>query len=672
MILLSVLLWLSLTSFHVYQQSLYSVSSGEVVVGKFQYQLTLAAFFLVNTLLVGRVFDRIEKLDVPVLMWRLFILGMIGVGIIMIITLVHPLLGARPSAPQIMGIFYCIGLYVMLLFFLSTTFIFRRFIFYPRTRRKQLGWRIFLAFLAISLIFQVNSLGIVTAGAYLPFLVVVVFLSTNVRWSAYLNFNQKLRVLGLFGLLVLVVATYIIAGTRLPAQMNVFIPEGFTIIFLNYLIIFTISYMLFSILVLFFNLPTTSIFERESIEIASFHKINQAIQSNLDFTEIINTLLDASVMASSARAGWIELLSEQTGAPEVKIYKRTNLKEIEDIKQNHALALQVIEDRKALLIRNLQRQRDYKGYEGKYRCLLVVPILSHSQAYGAIFVVNELASSFEDVTTNTLTTYAEQAGMALENAELIKNSIEMERYQEQLKIAKEVQDQLLPRQLPLTREIEFVAMSENAQEVGGDYFDVFQPREGVYRVAIGDVSGKGTTAAFYMAELKGIFHALTRLELSAKDFIITANQALSDCMQEGFFLSLTYLQVDTVARKVSWLRAGHCPAFLYRKASSSIEMLREGTLGLGIVRNEGFRNFVGEPECFTYEAGDFLVLYTDGITEARNEELEEYGYDRLTETITMYANLSTAELAARIVNSVKDFTHSDLQDDYTVLIIRFR
>ncbi len=644
----------------------------DMVIGQLDYQLTLVAFLLCNTVLVGRIFNQIEKLDVPVLMWRLFIIGMIGVAIIMVITLVHPLLDAMALAPQIRGVFFSLGLYVLLLFFLSTTFIFRRFIFYPRTRRKLIAWRIFLAFLALSLVFQVYSLGYVTIGAYLPFVGVVFFLSTNVRWSAYLNFNQKLRVLGLFGLLVLVVATYLIAANRLPDQMEVLRPPGYAIIFINYLIIFTISYMVFSILVLFFNLPTTSIFERESIEIASFHKINQAIQSNLDFTEIINTLLDASVMASSARAGWIELLSEQQAGPEVKIYKRTNLKEIEEIKQGHPLTLQVIENQKPLLIRNLARQRDYRGYEGRYRCLLVVPILSNSQAYGAIFVVNELASSFEDVTTDTLTTYAEQAGMALENAQLIKASIEMERYQEQLKIAKEVQDQLLPRRLPLTRDIEFIAMSENAQEVGGDYFDVVEPREGLYRVAIGDVSGKGTTAAFYMAEIKGIFHALTRLELSPQDFITTANKALSECIQEGFFITFTYLQVDTHKRTVEWIRAGHCPAYLYRAETGQIEMLREGTLGLGIVRNDSFANFVQRTERMEYQAGDFLVLYTDGITEARNEDMEEYGYDRLSKVICTHAQLSAAEIAARLVGSVKDFTHSDLQDDYTILIIRFK
>ena len=261
--------------------------------------------------------------------------------------------------------------------------------------------------------------------------------------------------------------------------------------------------------------------------------------------------------------------------------------------------------------------------------------------------------------------------MALENARLVRQSIDMERYHEQLKIAKEVQNKLLPTELPHSASIEFVAVSQNADEVGGDYFDVVRTEDGIYKAAIGDVSGKGTTAAFYMAEVKGIFHALTLLDLDIRKVVSTANQALAQCMQKGFFVTLTYLQIDEVKREVQIIRAGHCPAYMYRKSSDEISILREGTLGLGIVRDKSFIHFLKEPQTFIYEPGDFLVLYTDGIMEARNEDDEEFGYDRLEDIIVRNKAASAAGIASGIVGAVKQFAHKKISDDYTVLIIRF-
>ncbi|RMG22906.1 MAG: GAF domain-containing protein, partial [Bacteroidetes bacterium] len=362
----------------------------------------------------------------------------------------------------------------------------------------------------------------------------------------------------------------------------------------------------------------------------------------------------------------------ETGLPEISLYKRITPRDIQALKQGNELTEKVIRDQRHFQIKNLRKHRAYKNHNTRYRTLLCVPITSSSQTYGVVYIANEVVNSFEDVTIQSIITFAEQAGMALENAHLIKNSIELERYQEQLKIAKEVQTQLLPQQLPYSPELEFAAESENAQEVGGDYFDVVQVNEHLFKLAIGDVSGKGTTAAFYMAEIKGIFHALSQLDLDVRTFVCCANKALAKCIQKGFFVTLTYLHINTQTKQIDMLRAGHCPAFFYRKASDEIQMLRDGTLGLGIVRNDSFGNFLGQGETLHYQPGDFLVLYTDGIVEARDEHGEEFGYERFEQIIARHKAAAASTLASEIVQAAKEFTHSELQDDYTVLVIRFR
>ncbi|MEO0899355.1 MAG: SpoIIE family protein phosphatase [Bacteroidota bacterium] len=681
LLIMGLLCWTGVLAIRIFKQGLAIFPDPlppNLLIGGLLYKFLLTGFCIFLAVFMARLFQKIEKLDVPVLMWRLFMIGMVGVIIVMLITFGNRAMQGRPLYPYAAQIFYMLGIMAFMIFFLAATFIYRRFIFYPRTRQKIQLWRVFLGLLGLAVlydtgviyrVFPQSPLDTALIVAFLAFIVISIILSTNVRWSAYLNFNQKLRVLGLLGLIALVIATFVIAIFRLPGQLgenSLDMP-----LFLFMLIIFTISYTLFAILFLFFNLPATSVFEKESVEIASFSNINQAIQSNLDFSEILQTLLNASIMASNADGGWIEMVDRETGEIQVKKEAEISDSEKHTLNRGHQLTHQVLETRTPFLVQNLKRHKSFKGYEGEYKCMLVIPILSNAQNYGAVFVVNKLASSIEDVTEESLKAFAEQAGIALENAELIKRSIEVERYQEQLKIAREVQDQLLPQHLPQNDDIQFIARSETAQEVGGDYYDVAESEEHIFRVAIGDVSGKGTTAAFYMAEIKGIFHALTRLNLGVKDFIVNANIALSECMQHGFFMSLSYLEINTKEKTVELVRAGHCPTFHYQVKDDSIQMLREGTLGLGIVRNASYANYVKDIHKFTYADGDFLVLYTDGILEARNKKGEEYGYDRLEDEIKQHTSGDAVEMADSIVRSVKEFAESGLDDDYTVLIIKF-
>ncbi|GAB4403051.1 MAG: hypothetical protein OHK0039_01700 [Bacteroidia bacterium] len=672
----AILLWIGLIAFHLAEATFTSVfdetNTGQFIwVGTWSYRIVLACFLIINTLLLQRWFGHIEKLDVTTILWRLFITGMSGITLVMLVTFANRTTAGWTLHKYATPIFFGLGFYALIFFFLACVFIYRRFILYPRTRRKMIAWQLFMVFLGLGLVFLFLPNGLGITISYIPFAFLTLFLAANVRWVAYLNFSQKLRTLGLLTLILLVIITYIIAASNLPRQLGVRFPDDLSFAFVLYVIGFTLLYTISSILVTFFNLPTSSIFEKESFEIASFSKINQAIQSNLDFTDIMNTLLEASLMTGNARAGWIEMMNPDNESSEVMICKRISIKEIEELQQGENLARKAMLEGKPYLVRNIRKHRALRESRSRYRCIMAIPVVSNNRPYGAIIVVNELVNSFEDVTLKSIASFAEQAGIALENARLVQESIEVERYREQLKIAKEVQQQLLPRDLPRTDRVAFVAMSENAYEVGGDYYDVVSPEKGLYCVAIGDVSGKGTTAAFYMAEIKGIFHALSHINLGVRDFIVTANQALSECMQKGFFMTLTYLQVDMEMNEVHLLRAGHCTTFFYRAVESRLYEMCEGTLGLGIMRRGGYDQLVGQPQQIHIAPGDFLVLYTDGIIEARSKSGEEFGVERLRETILRNSHESGTVIAAEIVSAVKFFTHADIQDDYTVLVIRF-
>lgn len=668
------MLWIVLVLFYIWQYRVVSVfeSSQE---HSWDYRLIFIAFLLIQVLFLGNRLGRIIKLDVITLLWRLFMIGMGGITLILILIIVHNLTQSYTLETYLDAIFFFMGMYAWVFFFLSAVFLFRRFILYQRTRSKVQGWNLFLVLLGLSLwltadpsLYEWNYLGYIISGFYV---LLVLILSANVRWVAYLNFNQKLQALGLFALILIVSITYLIAATRFPQELEVPLNSLPGTSFFYYIFAFPVVYCSFSILVLFFNLPTSSVFELEGMEILSFSKINKAIRSNLDFSDISNSLLDMSILTSNAKAGWIEEINPETGEMRISLRKQISKKEIDAFMQGNDLTRQVLDSKKYILIRNTQKSKEFRNNPTRYRSLLCVPIISSKYIHGAVYVVNEVANSYEEVTINAVINYAEQAGIAFENAVLVKKAIELERYQEQLKIAQDVQDQLLPKQLPIHPSIQFVAENENAEEVGGDYYDVVEVNQDFFRVAIGDVSGKGTTAAFYMAEIKGIFHALSRLDLDIHTYLNTANKALSACMQRGSFVTLTYLEIDLKKRQIELIRAGHCPSLYYRAETDEICMFRDGTMGLGILRNDSFSSFIGPTQKIPIQSGDILLLFTDGIIEARNEAGEEYGYERLRNTFRTYRKSPAQDLANQIAESTKAFTHSALQDDYTVLVIRF-
>ena len=651
------------------------------------YQGVFAAFILATALYIREVFAKIERLDVITMLWRLFIIGMVGITIMLAMLMLMRVMKFNSSTIRILAPVFFIGsIYALLIFFLSAVFIFRRFILYQKNRRKWISWNLFKGFMILTLLFTIRELvkipfgndtaSLVTLETVITilFAALLLFLSTSVSWTAYLNFNQKLKALGLFALVIVVSVTYIMALRQLPAELVVsglpdsFLDDYLVMKFINYIAAFTLTYSSVSILVLFFNLPTSSIFELKSSEIANFHKINQAIQGNLDFDEIMGTLLDASMLSANAQAGWILLFGE-----EVKIKDRKGIseEEIDRIIGADDIVEKVKSEKILFQIKNLKRHRGFKKMDTRYKAMVTLPILVKNEVYGLLFVMNEVSNSFEDVTLSSLASFAEQAGTAIENANLIKNAISLERYQEQLKIAKEVQKQLLPNALPESDKIEFEVISETADEVGGDYFDIHEESEDVFRVAIGDVSGKGTTAAFYMAEVKGIFHALSLTGVNPESFVSYANAAIAKCFQKGFFFTLTYLHIDLAKREFNMIRAGHCPTFFYKKSADSITLHREGTLGLGLVRDASFKNYVKKSESIPFETGDFVVLYTDGIIEARNQEDEEYGYDRFQEVLEAHKDESPKAIGAAVMDSVHAFAGQDIHDDYTVLIIRF-
>ena len=269
-----------------------------------------------------------------------------------------------------------------------------------------------------------------------------------------------------------------------------------------------------------------------------------------------------------------------------------------------------------------------------------------------------------------MTTFADHASLAIENSRLISKSIERERLHQEMMVAQRMQKRLLPQRLPSLPQVEVAAISESSMEVGGDYYDVFSLSEKRIGIIIGDVAGKGVSAAFYMAELKGIILSLSKIYATPKELLLRANDTLRESLEKNVFISAVYAIMDIGSGTLTLTRAGHCPVVFL--SGSTIELIKPNGLGLGLTYGSQFERTIEERSIVLKEE-DICVFYTDGITEARNDANEEYGYDRLLDQVRACRNCSANELKEKILHDVRTFmSNGAYTDDITLIVVKWK
>jgi sigma-B regulation protein RsbU (phosphoserine phosphatase) len=276
--------------------------------------------------------------------------------------------------------------------------------------------------------------------------------------------------------------------------------------------------------------------------------------------------------------------------------------------------------------------------------------------------LGELADSFNQMTGS------------IEN--LLQTAAEKKRLEEELRIAREIQMSLLPRGPLGIAGLAVTALCVPAREVGGDYYDVFPLGEARLGVLIADVAGKGTSAALYMAELKGIVLSLSQIHQSPRLLLIEVNRILSTSLDTRSFITMTYAVIDLNARTMTYARAGHTPmVYLPGPAATSREarVLSPGGMVVGLRIDGVAERFpeLLEEETLPILPGDVFVLYTDGITEAMNADSDLFGESRLSRIVEEHGHLESSELRERIVREVEAFVGgADQHDDMTMILLK--
>ena len=286
---------------------------------------------------------------------------------------------------------------------------------------------------------------------------------------------------------------------------------------------------------------------------------------------------------------------------------------------------------------------------------------SHRIAVTAKDQLGELSESFNQMTGSI--------------EDLLRQAEEKKRLEEELRIARAIQMSLLPRGRLEVPGLSVTALCLPAREVGGDYYDFFALGDDRLGVLIADVSGKGTSAALYMAELKGLMLSLSRTSRSPRDLLISANQIIARDLDSRSFITMTYAVVDLAERRVHYARAGHTP-LIHRTESESgvpeVEILAPDgmVLGLKIDGGEMFERLLVDAD-LPIGRGDLLLWFTDGITEAMNAESDLFGEERLAKLVGEHGHLPPDELRERILREIDAFVAGAPQhDDMTMILLK--
>jgi len=395
------------------------------------------------------------------------------------------------------------------------------------------------------------------------------------------------------------------------------------------------------------------------VQLEALYDVGLAIASTLDFERLCEEILMRAVSLADARRGALYLMAD---AAEGK------MRLVRDFGGDAAPSLDLndFEVQELLASRATPNCCALPGAQH----LIGVPILADGEAKGVLVVGDKESrrgvGPFRSEDRRTLELLANQAAIALENAELHRQALEKERLEREVELASQIQRQILPTAAPDIPGFELVGWNRPARHVGGDYYD-FVPlgEESATALVVGDVSGKGVPAALLVSTLHSALRLLLEREPLSPALCERLNRHILESSSANKFITLFLAELSPASAELRYVNAGHNPALLVR-ADGAVEMLPASGMPLGLIESARFA--VAQ---VTLRPGDLLCLYSDGITEAAAPDDEEFGVERLAGLLASSHDEPLGELVASIDRAVVEFAGPRAQgDDQTVVLLR--
>jgi serine phosphatase RsbU (regulator of sigma subunit)/pSer/pThr/pTyr-binding forkhead associated (FHA) protein len=343
--------------------------------------------------------------------------------------------------------------------------------------------------------------------------------------------------------------------------------------------------------------------------------------------------------------------------------------ETDGIRISRAILHEVLKEGKSVLTSDAQHDPRFSGQtialQG-IRSVLAVPLAVNEKVFGLIYADSPTYEvNFTEQHLQILTTLSSVAAIRVENARLLEESFDLARMEDQLKLATEIQQNLQPNSAPPVEGYEFQGISFSCYEIGGDYYDFIERPDGKMLIALGDVSGKGTSAALLMSSLHAAIHGQVAAKATLPETINAVNAYLAANTPSNRFVTLFLAELEPATGELTFINAGHNPPLVVH-AGGKAEQLASGGFPLGILSTAVYE--VGQAQL---DPGGVLVIYSDGVSEAANPEGEEFGLERLAEVVKTNLAKSAAGLRDRVESALSDFSQTaPAGDDITLVIVK--
>jgi len=320
-----------------------------------------------------------------------------------------------------------------------------------------------------------------------------------------------------------------------------------------------------------------------------------------------------------------------------------------------------------------EMSRDEREMLATLRTELLLPLCIKDDLIGFLALGQKLSEEpYSTTDLRLLSSVATQTALALQVARLTSAMTQeiahRERLNRELEIAREVQEHLLPQQLPPVAGLDYCGCCRPAREVGGDYYDFLSLPNGKLGIAIGDISGKGIGAALMMANLQASLRAHASTVHDLAELMGSVNNSLCEASSANRYATFFFGQYDPATRRLSYVNAGHNPPAVLRRSADGIQTrrLEDGGPVIGLLRDGLY-----EQGCLALAPEDVVVLFTDGVSESMNSRDEEWGEARLIESAKAFCGLTALEMLTRIMDGAVAFAASAPQhDDMTLVVLR--
>ncbi len=412
--------------------------------------------------------------------------------------------------------------------------------------------------------------------------------------------------------------------------------------------------------------------EKERENLHKLTRIVQAIGKELNLDKLLSLMLDNVIEVTKAERAFLMFLENEelhlSIARNSKGYSLTK----EELTISHSIPYQVLESGKAICITDTTEEAKLSGsiMELELASIMCAPLRVQNEIIGVMYVDSRtVLQEFTNSDLELFEAISDLAAVAIERVHLYSELKEKTRIEQELKIATSIQEGLLPQSSPDIKGLKVVGKVIPAKEIGGDYFDFIIPdRPNEFYIAIGDVSGKGIPAGLIMAMAKSVLQQLIYTYTSTYNILTKLNRIIelnTDTMQ---FMTFLLLKWESKNERLYYTGAGHEHLIISRDESDDLEIIKTGGLALGIT--DEIKDFVIEKELHL-DINDTLILYTDGVTEARDPDGYLLRLERLCELIKECYNPIPQIMIENILKQLKEYMGEAAQyDDITLVIIR--